>query len=28
RRVAPGQVVALYEGDEVLGSGIAAREVA
>jgi tRNA U34 2-thiouridine synthase MnmA/TrmU len=24
RRVAPGQTVALYDGDEVLGSGIAA----
>jgi tRNA-specific 2-thiouridylase len=24
RRVAPGQTVALYDGDEVVGSGIAA----
>ncbi|MGH9304897.1 MAG: tRNA 2-thiouridine(34) synthase MnmA [Acidimicrobiales bacterium] len=27
RRVAPGQTVALYDGDEVLGSGIAVRAI-
>jgi tRNA U34 2-thiouridine synthase MnmA/TrmU len=28
RRVAPGQTVALYVGDEVVGAGIARREAA